>query len=104
MDTIKFLCGFHLSGTVRTRVLFQSQEVVLYVFPDVRVEFSKGSIRGGRDFHAICQVLVSEFFHQISQRPRSLLLRFLQGRMGRLQIDTVQLLFRQALEQAEVGD
>jgi hypothetical protein len=53
IDAIKLLRSFQLFNSVRTRIRFQTQEVLFHAFSDITVEFAKVSLRGGSNLNTI---------------------------------------------------
>ena len=54
-----------------------------------RPDISKVPLSGGSDFHAVGQVSVSKFPHEVAKRNGSLLFRLFQGGAGVFEIDSV---------------
>jgi hypothetical protein len=53
VDPIQLLLCLHLLHSVRTRIFFQTEEVPVYLLPDIRIELAKISLRGGSDFNPV---------------------------------------------------
>ena len=94
----ELLFGLQLLHSMWTRILREEQNVPVHFFPDVRTEFANGSLRGGSDLKAVGQDLISEFLHEVTERPRAFFRRFPQGRSAFLQIPAVQLFLGQTLQ------
>ena len=89
---------------MRARILFQAQEVTVYLPADVRIEPAEISLCGRSNFNAPGQDSVSKFPHEVAERNCSSLLRFFQGRARVFEVDSVHLLPGKALQKAEVFD
>jgi hypothetical protein len=87
---------------MRTRILFQTENVPVHLPADVRVELAEVSLGGGSDFDAVGQDSIPQFPHEVPERNSPLLFRLLQGGAGVLEVQAVHFLPGQALQEAEV--
>jgi len=56
---------------MRTRILFQAENVPDDLLSDVRVQLTEVPLSGGSDFSAAGRASVSEFPHEVARRPAS---------------------------------
>ena len=96
------LFRFHLLHAMRTRTLFQAEDVPVHLLSDVRIKPAKVPLSGGSDLSAVGQDSVSKFPHEVAKRSGPLLFRPFQGGTGVFEVDSVHLLPGQALQEAEV--
>ena len=55
-DTVELLLRLHLLHPMRTRILFQAENVPVHLLSDVRIEFSEIPLSGGSDFDPVAVV------------------------------------------------
>jgi hypothetical protein len=87
---------------MRTRILFEAENVPDDLLADVRIKLAEVPLGGGSDFNAVGQESVSEFPHEVAKRHGPLLFRLFQGGPGLFDVDSVHFLPGQALQEAEV--
>jgi hypothetical protein len=87
---------------MRTRILFQAENVPDDLLSDVRIELAGVPLGGGSEFSAVGQESVSEFPHEVAKRNGPLLVGLFQGGAGVFEVDSVHLLTGQTLQEAEV--
>ncbi len=51
---------------MRTRILFQAENVPVHLLSDVRIEFSKVPLSGGSDLDPVGQDSISQFPHEVA--------------------------------------
>ena len=102
INAVEFLFRFHLLRPMRTRTLFEAENVPVDLLSDVGIELAKVPFSGGSDFNAVGQESVSKFPHEVAKRNGSLLFRLFQGGAGVFEIDSVHFLPGQALQEVEV--
>jgi hypothetical protein len=77
---------------MRSRILFEAENVPYDLLSDVRIKLAEVPLSGGSDFNVIGQESVSEFPHEAAKRHGPLLLGLFQGGAGVLEIDSVHFL------------
>jgi hypothetical protein len=87
---------------MRTRILFEAEDVPVDLLSDVGIKLAEVPLGGGRDFDAVGQDSVSEFPHEVAKRNGPLLFGLFQGGTGVFEVDSVHFLPGQALQEAEV--
>src|SRR5208283_585745 len=102
IDAVELLFRFHLLHTMRTRTLFQAENVPVDLLSDVRIELAKIPLGSGSDLNAVGQNSVSKFPHEVTKRNGPLLFGLLQGGTGVFEVDSVHFLTGQAFQEAEV--
>jgi hypothetical protein len=102
VDAVELLLRFDLLHPVRTRILFQTENVPVHLLADVRIELAEVLLSGGSDFDAVGQDSVPQFPHEVPEGNSSLLFRLLQGGPGVFEVQAVHFLPGQALQETEV--
>jgi len=87
---------------MRTRILFEAENVPGHLLSNVRIELAEVPLSGGSDCNAVGQNSVSEFPHEVAKGNGPLLFRLFQGGTGVFDVDSVHFLPSQALQEAEV--
>ena len=87
---------------MRPWIFFETQNIPVHLFSDVRIEFAEVSLRGGSDLNPVRQRLISQLSHQVAEGSRAFLFRFLQGGAGICYVGSVHVLLRQALQKMKV--
>jgi hypothetical protein len=87
---------------MRTRILFEAENVLDYLLSDVWIKLAEVPLSGGSDFNAVGQDSVSEFSHEVAKRHGPLLKGLFQSGTSVFEVDSVHFLPGQALQEAEV--
>jgi hypothetical protein len=101
-DTVELLFSLQSFSSVRTRVLFQPQDIEVHFSSDVRSELADVPLGGGGDFDPVGQGLVSQFSNEVAERDGPLFFRLFQGCAGVFDVNPVHFLPSQALQKAKV--
>jgi len=87
---------------MRTRVLFQAENVPVHLLSDVGIELAEVPLGGGGDFNAVGQDSVSQFPYEVAEGNGPLFFRLFQSSAGVFEVQAVHFLTGQTLQEAEI--